>query len=105
MINKYTKVKNAVALWVVEHVATMECAVLFTCLACVSLPASLSAGIATTINWISTNFLQLVLLSVIMVGQDVQSKKSEKRASADHKMITEELKLLKEILSDLKKEP
>ena len=104
-MNKYTRVKNAVALWVVDHVATMECAVLFGLMTLVALPTAINTGIAAVIIWFSQAFLQLVLLSVILMGQDLQSKKSEKRAAADHKMITEELKLLKEILADITKEP
>jgi len=48
----------------------------------VSLPTAINGGIGTTISWIAQTFLQLVLLSVIMVGQDLQNRHSERRADA-----------------------
>jgi len=41
-------------------------------------------GKATIISWTAQTFLQLVLLSVIMVGQNLQNKHSEARAEADY---------------------
>jgi hypothetical protein len=37
-------------------------------------------GLILIVSWIAQTFIQLVLLSIIMVGQDVQSKASEARA-------------------------
>jgi hypothetical protein len=51
----------------------MNCAYIFAALALISLPASISGGLASTIQWVAQTFLQLVLLSVIMVGQKVQA--------------------------------
>ena len=39
------------------------------------------AGRAALISWIAQTFLQLVLLSTIIVGQNIQSAASDKRAS------------------------
>ena len=58
----------------------MWCAYVFAAIALVSLPAAIQGGIATLIAWIAQTFLQLVLLSVIMVGQKVAAAASDKQA-------------------------
>jgi uncharacterized membrane protein len=75
---------DKVAIWITKLVGTMWCAIAFTILALISLPAALHGGIPTTISWIAQTFLQLVLLSIIMVGQNLQSRHSELRADADY---------------------
>jgi len=86
---------------VTNIVGTMWCAYAFTLLATVSLPAAIHGGVATLITWIAQTFLQLVLLSIIMVGQSVNSEKSEKRAEEDHQMIMQELAELKDLHRDI----
>ena len=72
---------NAVlAVKITDGVGTMWCAYLFAAIALISLPAAISGGIPTVISWIAQTFLQLVLLSIIMVGQKVSSEASDKRA-------------------------
>lgn len=61
-------------------VGTMWCAYLFAILALISLPDAIRGGRATTIAWIAQTFLQLVLLSIIMVGQKVSAEASDERA-------------------------
>jgi hypothetical protein len=62
-------------------VGTMWAAYLFTLLALVSLPAAIKSGDRIIIvAWIAQTFLQLVLLPVIIVGQNVQSRAADKRA-------------------------
>lgn len=89
------------AMIVTNIVGTMWCAYAFTLLAIVSLPDAIHGGIATLITWIAQTFLQLVLLSIIMVGQSVNSEKSEKRAEEDHEMIMQELSELKDLHADI----
>ena len=69
-----------IALLITNAVGTMWCAYLFALIALISLPAAIAGGTATIISWIAQTFLQLVLLSVIMVGQKVASKASDKQA-------------------------
>ena len=69
-----------VALLITNAVGTMWCAYLFALLALISLPAAIAGGTATIISWVAQTFLQLVLLSVIMVGQKVAAKASDKQA-------------------------
>ena len=74
---------DKVAVSITSIVGTMWCAIAFTLLALVSLPDAILGGKATIISWIAQTFLQLVLLSVIMVGQNLQNKHSEARADAN----------------------
>jgi hypothetical protein len=62
----------------------MWCAYAFAALALFSLPAALRGGIAPTITWTAQTFLQLVLLSIIIVGQNVQSAAADARAQATY---------------------
>ena len=61
------------AIKITNGVSTMWCAYAFTIIAFISLPEAIKGGIATLIAWIAQTFLQLVLLSVIMVGQKIQN--------------------------------
>jgi hypothetical protein len=67
------------AVKITSVVGTMWCAYAFACLALVSLPAAMKAGTAPLIAWVAQTFLQLVLLSIIMVGQKVAAAKSDRQ--------------------------
>jgi hypothetical protein len=72
------------ALVITRSVGTMACAYLFAAIALISLPAALSSGqVIIIVAWIAQTFLQLVLLSIIMVGQTVQSAASDVRAAKE----------------------
>src|SRR3979490_1563514 len=61
----------AVAVRITKVVGTMYCAYVFSLIALVALPAAIQQGSPTVlVNWLSSNFLQLVLLPIIMVGQN-----------------------------------
>ena len=68
------------ALLLTTTVGTMWCAYAFSVLALVALPSALNGGLLTMIQWVSQTFIQLVMLSVIMVGQNILGKASDKRA-------------------------
>ena len=72
------------ALKITAGVGTMWCAYAFALLAFVSLPDAIRAGTSPTITWIAQTFLQLVLLSIIIVGQNVQSTAADARAQATY---------------------
>ena len=74
-----------VALILTTVVGTMWCAYAFALLALVVLPEALHGGLLTSIQWVSQTFIQLVMLSVIMVGQNILSKASDKRAEMTYK--------------------
>ena len=73
-----------VALVITRSVGTMACAYLFAVIALISLPAAIGSGqVIIIVAWIAQTFLQLVLLSIIMVGQTVQSVASDARAAKE----------------------
>jgi hypothetical protein len=70
-----------IALVLTTVVGTMWCAYAFAALAFVALPSAIKDGsVLALIQWISQTFVQLVMLSVIMVGQNILGRASDKRA-------------------------
>lgn len=74
-----------IAVGVTEGVGTMWCAYVFAALALVSLPDAIKSGRPAIVSWIAQTFLQLVLLSIIIVGQNIQSAAADKRSEATYK--------------------
>src|SRR5258708_32280748 len=73
------------AVKVTSGVGTMWCAYAFAALALVSLPSAIRSGNPVVlVSWISQTFLQLVLLSIIIVGQNVLAAASDKPAEATY---------------------
>ena len=87
------------AVKITDGVATMWCAYAFAGLALISLPEAIKSGTAALIAWIAQTFLQLVLLSIIMVGQKVAAKASDKQAEQTFK----DAEALLEISNDVHK--
>jgi hypothetical protein len=74
-------VNGKIALALTTIVGTMWCAYAFAMLALVALPSAIQDGsLLAIIQWISQTFIQLVMLSVIMVGQNILGRASDKRA-------------------------
>jgi hypothetical protein len=89
---------DRIGLGVTKRVGTMWAAYIFLAISLVSLPAALASGDTLVIvAWIAQTFLQLVLLPVIIVGQNLQAAESEKRAIATYKDATAILAEAKEI--------
>ena len=87
-----------VGLFVTEKVGTMSCAYLFAVIAFVSLPeAILSEDPLEIVSWIAETFLQLVLLSIIIVGQNIQSEIAEQQAQTDRETLAAIKRLAEEI--------
>lgn len=72
------------AVIITSGVGTMACAYVFAALALVSLPDAIKNGKAALISWIAQTFLQLVLLSIIIVGQNIQAAGADKRSQATY---------------------
>ncbi len=96
-----------IAVLITKSVGTMWAAYLFALLGLVSFPQALAAFMkgdtVTGIAWLSQSFLQLVLLPIIIVGQNVISAAQDARAEADHETLTalhainvQQLKLLED---------
>jgi hypothetical protein len=75
-----TRFNAFLAVRITDAVGTMWCAYAFAVLAMISLPDAVHQGTAALIAWIAQTFLQLVLLSIIIVGQKVAGEASDKRA-------------------------
>ncbi len=68
-------------LLITKSVGTMWAAYIFFAITLVSLPAVIIKGDPVLIvAWVSQAFLQLVLLPIIIVGQNIQAAAAEKRA-------------------------
>jgi hypothetical protein len=70
---------------ITEGVGTMWCAYAFALIALISLPEAIHTGTSALISWIAQTFLQLVLLSIIMVGQKVEGASADTRADDTYK--------------------
>jgi hypothetical protein len=83
--NPVARFNTWLAVVVTKVVGSMWCAYIFALLDFISLPDAIRAGTAAIISWIAQTFLQLVLLSIIMVGQNVQAEAADKRSEATYK--------------------
>jgi hypothetical protein len=79
-IRKADGVNAKIAVFLTNIVGSMWCAYAFAVIALIGLRPALRPGGEGIIAWIAQTFLQLVLLSVIMVGQNVQSEASDVRS-------------------------
>lgn len=70
---------------ITNSVGTMWAAYAFLALTLVSLPAALaSQNVLIIVAWVAQTFLQLVLLPIIIVGQNIQAKAADERAIATY---------------------
>ena len=106
------------ALIITKGVGTMWTAYLFTLLALFSLPAVLTGvdpslassfpswllktSLIALVAWIAQTFLQLVLLPIIMVGQNTIQAQNDAKAEADHDNLVMLVKLQEEQMNELK---
>lgn len=113
-----SKFNNLLALKITNGVGTMWTAYLFTLLALVSLPAILTQGhfvstgtfpkwlisvsLIALVAWIAQTFIQLVLLPIIMVGQNVIQGQQDAKAKVDHHTLTYLATLQDEQMTELK---
>ena len=97
-VNKFN---NWLAKKITSSVATMWCAYAFTALALISLPAALKThDTVVIVAWVAQTFLQLVLLSIILVGQKIQTEVhlyTKDKLDEHHELLKEVHATLKEI--------
>lgn len=75
-----------VAMFITNIVGTMYCAYVFAIIAFIAFPQAIATHSFTVlINWLSSNFLQLVLLPIIIVGQMIAARASDKQALQTYK--------------------
>lgn len=79
--SRMARLNSRLALLITVGVGSMWAAYIFTILALISFPPAIASGNTIIIvAWIAQTFLQLVLLPVIIVGQNIQGAASDKRA-------------------------
>lgn len=82
---------------ITSAVSTMWAAYLFAAIALISLPSAINSGDTLTIvDWVAQTFLQLVLLSIIMVGQQRSSAKVSTEIDETHAAALAEFEYAKE---------
>jgi hypothetical protein len=97
----FAKLNARFGLRITLVVGTMWCAYIFTVLALFALPDAIKQGTYFIIVWLSSSFLQLVLLPIIIVGQNIQAAASDKRAEETYKDAEAVLKEAEEIQKHL----
>ena len=90
----------ALGLRITVIVGTMWAAYVFAAIALISLPDNIHST-QTLILWISSSFLQLVLLPIIIVGQNIQARAADKRAEATYNDAVAVLEEAKQIQAHL----
>lgn len=78
--NAATRFNARLAILITRGVGTMWCAYLFAAFDLLALPESVKGGLFGIVQWVASFFLQLVLLSIIMVGQNIQATAADKRS-------------------------
>jgi hypothetical protein len=97
MLQKINAFNTSLASKITSGVSTMWCAYIFAAIALISLPAAIKTGdLITIVAWVAQTFLQLVLLSIIMVGQSVSSASVEQKITETHTASLGEFELAKE---------
>ena len=96
-MNRINSFNRRVAEKITAFVSTMWCAYIFAAIALISLPAAIRTGdVLIIISWVAQTFLQLVLLSIIMVGQQVSAASVEEMIKETHTASLGEFELAKE---------
>ena len=96
-MNRINEFNRRIAEKITSFVSTMWCAYIFAALALISLPAAIKTGdVVVIVAWIAQTFLQLVLLSIIMVGHQVSSRSVEEMIKETHTASLGEFELAKE---------
>jgi len=99
-MNRINSFNRRLAEKITAAVSTMWCAYIFAAIALISLPAAIRSGDPLVIvAWVAQTFLQLVLLSIIMVGQDASSAAVAQKINETHEASLGEFELAKEARS------
>lgn len=86
------------AVRITKTVGSMWIAYVFAAITLISLPAALQSGeVIVIVGWVAQTFLQLVLLPIIMVGQNVIQATNDARAEADHETLSAVHRLTAEV--------
>lgn len=99
--NVFIRFNSRFGLRITLVVGTMWAAYVFTIIALFALPSAIHQGTYFVVVWLSSSFLQLVLLPIIIVGQNIQAKAADKRSEETYKDAEAVLKESEEIQKHL----
>ena len=103
LLKKEKSFNDKFAVWIATHVGSMYCFYLFNIIAFLSAKAAFEThNLVPIVNWISSNWIQLVLLPAIMVAQNVAQKATDAKSDADHVTLTYLANLQDEQMVELK---
>jgi uncharacterized membrane protein YhiD involved in acid resistance len=77
-MQRIATINRTIAVWLTSAVGTMWCAYVFAILAVLGFPAP-GSSLTAYVQWTSQTFIQLTMLSVIMVGQQVMEARHNDR--------------------------
>lgn len=82
---KPLSINDRIGLAITKRVGSMWAAYVFALISLVSLPAAIASQSSIIIvAWVAQTFLQLVLLPIIIVGQNIQARAADDRAIATY---------------------
>jgi len=109
---RYQRFNKRLALFITQNIGTMTCFWIFCVISLSSLLAVLYAanligkvglltaeGFILIVSWISQNFIQLVLLPALMVGQNLQNEAADARAAKTFEDVEDARDCIKKALS------
>ena len=105
LLKKEKTFSDKFAVWIATHVGSMYCFYLFNVIAFLSAKSAFEThNLVPIINWVSSNWIQLVLLPAIMVAQNLAQKASDAKAQTDHMTLTYLANMQDEQMAELKKQ-
>ncbi len=103
LLKKERSFNDKFAIWIATHVGSMYTFYLFNMIAFLSAKAAFQThNLVPIVNWVSSNWIQLILLPAIMVAQNVAQKATDAKAEADHVTLTYLANLQDEQMVELK---
>ncbi len=99
--NFFVRFNAKFGLKITTIVGTMWAAYIFTFLALLALPSAIKQGTYFVVVWLSSSFLQLVLLPIIIVGHKIQAAAADQRSEDTYKDAEAVLKESEEIQKHL----
>ena len=89
LVKRENNFNDKFAVWIATHVGSMYCFYLFNVIALLSAKSAFGThDLVPIVNWISSNWIQLVLLPAIMVAQNVAQKATDAKSQSDHHTLT-----------------
>lgn len=89
-----TGFNRRLAVAITGGVGTMWCAYAFAALSLAGMPLWAPPWLVQGVQWVSQNFIQLVLLSILMVGQSVISLAADAQRERDHEILGHQVEVL-----------